>query len=166
MGLLIDFLLERSRQRLSFQTPQTRRPPVTYDLTQEKEKKPALFGVDPSEAFGGLDWAFHKPPAAVPQGVVRTDTSKPIVNRSGSTVGLKPLRTYAPSELQETRRKLSYQPTDQKPPKRGSVVNWDGKVRVGNKMKGFESSRPEPGEKTPSAVHAEELKKFPYDFSV
>lgn len=135
-----------------------------YDFSQSAGKKLPFFGSNTNESFG-LDWAVSKsfnPPAIGP----RTGVSAPIRQRRGSTINLKPLKVHEKSEIQETRRGgLSYQKTDQKPPKRRSMVNWDGVVRNDRgKVKGFQSFRglkePTAGDRLTAEMKKEEIYSF------
>lgn len=111
-----------------------------YDFSQKAylsqykavKKSPNVTLPPPNEPSLGLDWSitqsrsFNPSPAGPREGV-----PKAIVNRGGSVVNLKPKRLHGKSEVQQTRRHLSYQETDQKPirGRRSSGGSWDGVIR-------------------------------------
>ena len=71
-----------------------------------------------------------------------TGVPKPTVNRSGSSVNLEALNIAGAPEIQETRRPLTFEQTDQKTLPRGGspVTNWDGVVRAYQKKPTFENA--------------------------
>lgn len=119
-GIFINFLLERSKERLNsinwYRRKSLRRTKKNYvHRLQGKAGEPSvpLFGASPGEF--GLDWAYTKPRKVSPQGYqAGSGVSKPIVNRSGSTAGLRAERLSGKSEIQESRRGSISGRTDQR----------------------------------------------------
>ena len=136
-----------------------------YDFGQRHGKEAVpFFGSDPySGPF--MDYVQTKSVQVPPIGY-RPGANVPvsIVNRSGSTANLKPLHTHGKSELESSRRNFANRGTDQKLTKsrRSSGSSWDGKIRIHDKMKTFESSRER------SETHRDRLTKEmqnePYSF--
>lgn len=123
-------------------------------------KSPNMSLPAPGEPALGLDYvqtrSFNPPPTGPREGVSRV-----IKQRRGSTINLKPVKLYGKNELQETRRAaLSYRPTDQQPPGRGSMVNWDDKVRNVQKRPSYLTGKREAGKTTPEPS----VRRDPYYF--
>ena len=140
------------------------REKIVYRGENHTKRGAPLFGVDPEEAYFGLDWAYFKP-RKVPSIGFHPAVSRPTVNRAGSVVGLKPSMTYGKSDLQETRRSLSYDGTDQRPIQgRRSGVCWDGVVRNNaGARKSYLSSRKK-SEPTPRDRLTKEMTREVYSF--
>lgn len=96
-----------------------------YDFGQRQPGKIPFFGTVPMEF---TETQYRSIPAPVQAKII--PGNKPIINRRGSTVNLKPLNV-SKSEIQETRRGLNFGETDQHvmATRRSSGSNWDGIVR-------------------------------------
>lgn len=181
-GPLINFLFERIRERQDqnawLRHKQIRRghhegaaqykwrKTEKYDFSQRPAKKVPFFGSNTNEGLA-LDWASDEARSIrVPiQSGKAEGVSSPTRRRLGNTANIAPLVLYGKSDVQETRRSLSYQGTDQKPiiGRRSSGASWDGLVRNIGTRRSYLSARRKP-ELTPGDIIAREMKDEIYSF--
>ena len=166
MGPILNFLLQRSRERLNAVTWQQRRTalrnmPGTYLRRGHKiplEGRPRRPGVDPAGTYVSLPMHEKDEPFSFffREGVsattrhkigktgVQKDVARPTVQRQG-TANLKAAKAYSP--VQRHGRRFPSGGTDQKSfsGRRGGLPNWDGQVRAGKTKPSWQTAKPHGG---------------------
>lgn len=135
------------------------REKIIYQQSSRGSGKTPLFGAGAAEF--GLDWAYTRPRKVAQQALPNPNAPKPTWNRGSSVVSLRPLRTYGKSQIQETRRRLSFEQTDQRPtPRSRGMINWDGKPRHFGTRPSYLSSPRKASRRKPEPS----IRRDPYSF--